>query len=424
MIKNVYGEQSLVYILKKIVKKNTIKESKNMSKHLEGIRVIELGTHVAVPKAARIMADWGAEVIKVEPPKGEPWRTMGPAYEMPASPENNPIFQVENMNKKSVALNLKTPEGHDAMVALLKSADVFITNTRLKGLEKLGLGYEEIKKVNPKLIYVHFGAYGQQGPEKDFPGFDIAAFWAKSGALVEWTLKEDKPFKPQPGVGDGACGSIMLSSILAALIKRGRTGEGELIQTSLYSAALWYNSIGLLCGQPKYGLKFPKEIHTDPLVPPYRSKDGYWVMACSPSWSDLYPKVFKLIGLESYIGDPMLHERDAARQNYHKVCGIIADAWSKMTAEELVTAFSQNGIVCVKLLGPNDLYDDPQAWANDYLAHVTLENGDDLVVPRVPVQFGSDENAELKLAPMLGADTDAVMSELGYTKEQIDALKN
>lgn len=196
---------------------------------------------------------------------------------------------------------------------------------------------------------------------------------------MEWTLADDKPFKPQPGFGDGACGAIMLDGILAALIKRGRTGRGEHIQTSLYSAALWYNSIGLICGQPRYGLKFPKEIHTDPLVPPYKSKDGYWVMASSPSWSDLYPKVFRLIGLESYIGDPMLHERDAARANYHKVCALIAEAWGRMTADELMSAFSQNGIVCSRLLGPNELYDDEQAWANDYLTRVTLENGDDLV---------------------------------------------
>lgn len=140
-----------------------------MSNHLEGIRVVELGTHVAVPKAARIMADWGAEVIKVEPPKGEPWRYVGPGYEMPAGPDNNPIFEVENINKKSVALNLKTPEGQAAMKTLIRSADVFITNTRTKALEKLGLSYEALREECPGLIYVHFGAFGQKGPGKGLP---------------------------------------------------------------------------------------------------------------------------------------------------------------------------------------------------------------------------------------------------------------
>ncbi len=394
-----------------------------MSNHLEGIRVVELGTHVAVPKATRIMADWGAEVIKVEPPKGEPWRYVGPGYEMPVEKDNNPMFEVENLNKKSVALNLKTPEGQAAMLDLLKTADVFITNTRVKALDKLGINYDQVKEFCPKLIYLHFGAFGQKGPEKDFPGFDIASYWAKSGALIEWTLSEDKPFKPNPGFGDGTCASIMLDAILASIIKRSRTGKGEFIQTSLYSSALWYNSVGVVTGQPRYGLKFPKEIHVDPLVPPYKTKDDQWVMASSPSWSELYPKVFKLIGLEDKIGDPMLHERDAARKNYKEVCAIIATAWKNYTSEELMTAFSQNGIVCSKFLGPNDLYKDEQAWANDFLTTITLENGDDLIVPRVPVQFGEEQHPELKLAPALGVDNAAVFKELGYSDEQIAALK-
>lgn len=393
-----------------------------MGEQLKGIRVVELGTHVAVPKATRIMADWGAEVIKVEPPKGEPWRYVGPGYEMPARPDNNPIFEVENINKKSITLNLKTPEGQAAMKKLIQSADVFVTNTRTQALEKLGLGYETLKADCPKLIYVHFGAFGQKGPEKDLPGFDIASFWAKSGTLVEWTLADDKPFKPQPGFGDGACGSIVLSGILAALFQRTRTNKGQLIQTSLYFAALWYNSIGLICGQPRYALTFPKEIHTDPLVPPYKSKDGVWVMASSPSWSDLYPKVFRLIGLEKYIEDPMLHERDAARANYQEVCQLIAQAWSQYTADELMKAFADSGIVCSRLQSPNELYNDEQAWTNDYLTRVELENGDDLVVPRVPVQFGDEAPAPQCLAPALGAHSQEILKELGYTAEEIAAM--
>lgn len=393
-----------------------------MGDQLKGVRVIELGTHVAVPKATRIMADWGAEVIKVEPPKGEPWRTMGPAYEVPARPDYNPVFQVENMNKKTIVLDLKTEAGQKALLDLLKTADVFITNTRLKALEKLGAGYETVHKVCPKLIYLHFGAYGQKGPEKDWPGFDLAAFWAKSGTMVEWTLEEDKPFGPKPGVGDGACASLMLGAILAALYKRTRTGEGELIQTSLFAAALWYNSLGLICGQPQFNLTFPKKIATDPLVPPYKTKDGYWVLAASPSWAQLYPKVFKLIGLEQYIGDPMLHERDAARANYKQVCELIAGAWKNFTADELMKIFASNGVVCAKIIGPNDMYKDEQAWANDYLTKITLENGSELIVPRVPIQFGDEAPAQQSPAHHLGQDTAEVLASIGYTEEQIAAL--
>jgi len=395
-----------------------------MSDHLKGIRVVELGTHVAVPKATRTMADWGAEVIKVEPPTGEAWRFVGPGYEMPAKPDNNPIFQVENMNKKSIAIDLKEPKGQKVMLDLIKNADVFITNTRPKALEKLGLGYENLKKECPKLIYVHFTAYGPKGPEKDFPGFDISAFWAKSGAPVEWSLEGVQPFKPQPGFGDSTAASIMLNGILAALIRREKTGKGDCIDASLYAAALWCNSIGMICGQPKYNIKFPKKMYTDPLVPPYQSKDGAWVMAADPVWTKLYPKVFALIGLEKYIGTPLVDTRDHARENYNEVCKLIANAFGKYTADELMTMFSQNGIVCARFTSPNEIYKDEQAWANDFLAKVNLQNGDELVVPRVPIQFGSSEAPALSLAPDLGVDTEEILSGIGYTKTQIDAFLN
>lgn len=146
-------------------------------------------------------------------------------------------------------------------------------------------------------------------------------------------------------------------------------------------------------------------------------------MVSSPSWSDLYPAVFKLIGLEKYIGDPMLHERDAARENYDRVCALITDSWKQFTTDELMKLFSENGLVCSKILGPNDIYDDEQAWANDYLTKITLENGDDLVVPRVPIQFGSEEApAKQHLAPALGSDTADVFRSLGYSEDQIAAI--
>lgn len=390
-----------------------------MSEQLKGIRVVELGTHVAVPKVARMMADFGADVVKVEPPRGEAWRTMGPAYNMPATPDDNPIFQVENMNKKSIALDLKSERDREIMLDLLKNADVFVTNTRDKALEKLGFDYGTIREACPKLIYLHFGAYGPKGPEKDSPGFDLASFWAKSGTMIEWTLASQEPFAPKPGVADTASGSLALNGVLAALFDRERTGKGSYVECSLLSSALWCNSIGLLRGQPRYGLHFPMEIATDPLVPPYQTKDGHWVFAASPSWADLYPKVFKLIGLGDRIGDPMLHERDAAREHYAEVCGMIADAWVKFTADEILKLFTDNDIVCAKILGPNDMYSDEQAWANDYLAHITLDNGEDLVVPRIPVRFGGEELPTLEKASQLNADAEEVLKGIGYSDERI-----
>lgn len=134
---------------------------------LDGIKVVELGTHMAIPLAARLMADWGATVIKVEPPKGEAWRTIGNSYGLPYGDHCNPVFQTPNANKKNIAINLKTEEGKGILMKLLEDADVFMTNTRQRGLQKLGLAYEDIKTHFPKLIYAHFSGYGDLGPENN-----------------------------------------------------------------------------------------------------------------------------------------------------------------------------------------------------------------------------------------------------------------
>lgn len=220
-----------------------------MKQLLEGIKVIELGTHIAIPKAARLMADWGAEVIKVEPPKGEAWRTIGNSYGIPCDDDCNPIFQAANANKKSIAINLKDERGREVLFKLLENADVFLTNTRLNGLKKLGLAYEDIKDRFPRLIYTHFSGYGTKGPEKDRPGFDIAAYWAKAGMPLEWSTRESGPSRPLPGFGDSTVATVALSGILAALFNREKTGRGEFLKTSLYGCALWFNSCGIVQAQ-------------------------------------------------------------------------------------------------------------------------------------------------------------------------------
>ena len=153
---------------------------------LEGIRVVELGTHVAAPVIARLCADWGADVIKVESPKGEAYRTVGSAWKLPAAEDNNPIFQPHNMNKRSLCLNLKTDEGREALMTLLERADVFVTNTRVQALERLGIGYEQIKERCPQLVYAVCTGFGMEGPDRDGPGFDSASFWGRGGMMAEW----------------------------------------------------------------------------------------------------------------------------------------------------------------------------------------------------------------------------------------------
>ena len=284
---------------------------------LKGIKVIELGTHIAIPKAARLMADWGAEVIKVEPPKGEAWRTIGNSYGIPYEEDCNPVFQAPNANKKCIALNLKDQRGREVLFKLLADADVFLTNTRLNGLKKLSLAYEDIHARFPRLIYAHFSGYGDTGPEKDRPGFDIAAYWAKSGLPLEWSTREAGPFRPLPGFGDSTVATVALSGILAALYGREKTGRGEFLKTSLYGCALWFNSCGIVQAQYQPEGTYPKARHSQPtpyhLI--YRTKDGDYIFFSIPAWDNTYSGLLTMLHLERYIGDSRFATLSACREH-------------------------------------------------------------------------------------------------------------
>lgn len=392
-----------------------------MDKPLSGLRVVELGTHVAIPKAARMMADWGAEVIKVEPPSGEPWRTMGRVWAMPYTADNNPVFQSENANKKSICLNLKAPEGKEAMMKLLATADIFMTNTRPEPLEKLGFDYESLKEKLPKLIYAHFSGFGQKGKDKDRAGFDVAAFWARGGMPVEWTLAGNMPFKPHAGFGDGTVGAIILAGILAALYRREKTGLGEQLQTSLFAAALWYNSTGVVMGQPQYGQKYPKERakQAHPLAPLYRTKDGDWLLISEANWDGRIAGVLKMLHLEQYIGDAKFMTVEAARKNQNEIIAIFDAAFAGLSTDEALAGLSALDVVHEKMASPQDLYRDAQAWENGYLQNLILENGSEVVLPTNPIQFSSMGPAEFNLAPHLGQDSVSLMKSLGYSDEKI-----
>ncbi|MDR1132489.1 MAG: CoA transferase [Oscillospiraceae bacterium] len=394
-----------------------------MRKPLEGVRVVELGTHVAVPKAARMMADWGAEVIKVEPPTGEPWRKIGPSYGVPGRSDHNPIFQSENANKDSIVIDLKAPEGLEAFTKILATADVFITNTRPRALQKLGIDYETMKDKFPKLIYGHFSGYGPVGPEKDRPGFDVAAYWMKAGMPAEWTMKGLPPFKPTAGFGDGTCAALLLSGLLAALLAREKSGRGDFLQISLYSSALWFNSSGVVTGQPQYGMKFPrgKEDYPAPYNLLYQTRDGDWILWSLPDWDKRYRDFLKALHLEQYADDARFTTLANAGKHVIEVIDILEKAFRALSTDEVVENLTKGDFVFNRATNPVEISTDEQAWANDYLARLTLEDGKDVVLPTNPLRFESF-TPDFKLAPQLGAGTKNILKQAGYGDAAIGQL--
>ena len=390
---------------------------------LDGIKVVELGTHMAIPLAARLMADWGATVIKVEPPKGEAWRTIGNSYGLPYGDHCNPVFQTPNANKKNIAINLKTEEGKGILMKLLEDADVFMTNTRQRGLQKLGLAYEDIKTHFPKLIYAHFSGYGDLGPEKDRPGFDIAAYWAKAGMPLEWSTKESGPSRPLPGFGDSTVATVILSGILAALYGRGQSGRGEYLKTSLYTCALWFNNCGLLQAQyqtadyPRSRYEQPTPYHVI-----YKTKDGDYFFFSIPTWNSNCEKLLRMMHLEQYIGDSRLSTLPACRENMEFVADLFSNAFSRMTTQEICEGFQAMDSVFEVVANPKSVSKDPQAWANGYLQTIKMEDGSEAVIPTPPIQFETAQSRPFHLASQIGGDSREVLHMLGYGKGRVDEL--
>lgn len=396
-------------------------------KPLEGIRVVELGTHIAIPKAARLLCEWGAEVIKVEPPKGEGWRTIGNSYGVPHQNDCNPIFQAPNAGKKSIALNLKTEQGKEILLDLLKDADIFLTNTRLRGLKKLGLDYDEIKDRFPRLIYAHFSGYGDLGPDKDRPGFDIAAYWAKAGMPLEWSTKEGGPSRPLPGFGDSTVATVILSGVLAALYAREKTGQGEFINASLYGSALWFNSSGIVQAQYRSEGCYPLSRYDQPtpyhII--YQTKDDDYFFFSIPTWDNNYEKLLTMMHLEQYIGDERFETLIACRQNMRFVAGVFDDAFRNMSTEEVRAGFYAMDCVFELVADPQAVPKDEQAWANGYLEKITMENGTDVVIPTTPIRFRNAEPTSFKLAPQIGENSVEILENLGFDRNEIDeAIKN
>ena len=397
-----------------------------MNKPLSGIRVLEFSTFVAAPVAARMMADMGAEVIKVEHPKGDPWRITGISY-VPSqfSDKENPVFDIYNSGKKHISLNLKTEEGMAAFHKLLENADVLITNTRPKALKKLGLDYEDIKDRYPKLIYAILLGYGEKGPDKDMPAFDTSAFWARGGFLRDMALAGDSysPVQPPSSMGDTVSGYLLLAEICAALYRRSQTGLGDYVRSGLYHNSIFtLGTMNIAAQEPDYK-QLPRE-RTGFSVPcgDYRCADDEWIFISGYDAS-LYPRMHTMIGREDLSLEEDL-KTPAGRWNRRgEYYEIFRQAFLTQPSTYWLQKAKELDIPMTRMAHFRDIHKDEQAWANDYLEHVTSPSGNTNVMPRSPIEMDSVGLPVTQVAHGIGEDTDEVLAMLGYTPDQIVSMR-
>ena len=335
---------------------------------LAGVRIVDLSTYAAAPICAVTLADWGADVIKVESLMGDFGRFFGATMNCPCQPDDNIIFEIDNRNKRGIAANLKTEEGNAIVNKLLATADVMITNMRPDALKRLGIDYESVSQNFPRLIFAYLNGYGDKGPEKDKPGFDLAAYFARSGILVEFGEPGTEPLPPIAGFGDHTTGTFLAGGICAALLNRSRTNKGCKVQIALYNAALWNLSLDIASANNTEGgwLKPCRSKPRTGLMNTYETSDGRWLTVMALEY-DRYWRVFceKVLRIPELADDPRFGNLFAAFENSEAQAKLLCCELKKYTLAELVQRLKEADIVYEVSQRWNELKEDPQALRTD-----------------------------------------------------------
>lgn len=396
-----------------------------MNEIFKGIKVVELATFVAAATAGRFFADLGADVVKIEAPSGDPLRFAARNEGRPEGEEENLSYDLENANKRAVILNLKTKPGIDAVMKLISEADIFITNNRPDSLARNGLDYETLHAKFPKLVYGIITGYGDNGPDKDLPGYDFTAFFARGGVLG--TLYEDgtQPMNLVPGFGDHQAGMYLAASMSAALYRAKTTGHGDRVSVSLYHSAVF--GMGIMLQAAQYGqpaAKYPtiRRFAANPFMMTYKTKDDRYIQIAVPSYDPFYVKCCKALELEAYIDDERYKTQEAQMAHPGEFYDIIVAKFAEKTSDEWKEILTKADLpFSLAQLWP-EVLNDPQAWESNILYSMKYNNGNTRTLVRMPFMFQESGLPEYKRAPYLGEQTAEVLAELGYSEEEIKAM--
>lgn len=395
-----------------------------LRKPLQGVKVVELANFIAAATAGRFLADLGADVIKIESEKGDPLRFTAPSEGRPLDMYENTTWELENANKRCISINMKDPKGKEAFFKLLDTADVFITNWRVQALERAGLNYEEIKDRYQGLVYAMCTGYGEFGPDKDLPGFDFTAYFARGGYLDSLRQKGTIPMNVVPGLGDHNVGMNLAAGILAALYQAKTTGKGEKVTTSLFESAIF--NMGMMVQAAQYtdiGKKYPVAVREldNPFNAAWRTKDDRFIQTCMPNYNTYYSKFMVAIGRddlvnnENYYPVQNLHSRGLGTELYD----ICMDAMGKKNVSEWKEILVSADIPFSVAQSWEEILVDEQAWANNCFYKMKYDNGNERTLVRLPVNFSEMGTPEYNRGPLIGEHGVEILKELGYNDKEV-----
>lgn len=399
-----------------------------MAGPLQNVKIIELGHWVIVPNACTILADWGADVIKIEVAgKGDPLRGVT-TYEgvSPVEKGVNCLFEFQNRNKRSVALNLRHEKTKEIIYRLIHKADVFATNFRLESVKRAALDYDTLGKLNPRLIYAMVSGYGFKGKDKNKPGFDYSAFWARSGCMAKFATLGSPPQPQRAGFGDSVTAMLMAGAISAALFCREQTGKGQVLFFSLYHTGVWAlgSDIEIALSRSLEAPNTKRDSAANPLWNVYQAQDGVWFQLVMIHSDLFWSRFCKVMRLEHLEHDPRFKDAMKRQENNKELILILDDAFKTKTSVEWEGIYDENDLPCSRVQSVTEVVNDPQAWENQFFTEIEHPICSRMKYVTTPAQFSMTPPTIKSAAPQLGQHTEEVLLELGYNWDNITSFRD
>lgn len=397
-----------------------------MAGPLDGVRVVEITQFQQGPVAGMRLGDLGADVIKVEPKTGDPGRGMMRIVGADTGLKGrNYYFESNNRNKRSIVLDLKTEKGVEIFLKLIDMADVFVTNMSIEAPKRMGIDYEALSARNRRLIYAHASGWGRKGPDANVLSFDYTGV-ARSGTMMMCGERDGPPGSLIPGMGDEQGGLMCAWAVTAALYAREKTGKGQLVDSSLMGSLIAMQGVNF-AAPGILGQEFPRWVRSqagNPLYNHYKCGDGKWIVIAHLQPDRYWPNVCKALDIQDLEHDPRFSTIEARHDNAKELVSIFDAKFAAKTRDEWMEIFKREGVIHTPIQTPTEVFNDPQALANDYIIWFEHPVWGKIRMLGFPWSFSETPASVRREGPELGQHTEEILLELGYTWDDITKLRD